>query len=99
MTTKTTRYVDAQGRVILPAHIRKALNLSEGHCLEIELEQDGTIRLRPTAERCCICGKPVTGQRYVNRGDRHICWDCLQWSAYMATVERMTEREEGGTHA
>lgn len=95
MTNKTTRYVDAQGRVILPAHIRKALNLSEGHCLEIELDQDGCIRLRPTEERCCVCGKPVTDQPHISRGDRHICRECMNMCASIVTAEQ--QPEEGGT--
>lgn len=30
MEKKSTRYLDAQGRIILPNHIRKALNLVPG---------------------------------------------------------------------
>lgn len=87
MTNKTTRYVDAQGRIILPAHIRRALNLAEGHCIEIELEQDGSIRLRPTEERCCICGKPITGKPHIDHGDKHICRDCALMCAQIMSTE------------
>lgn len=74
--TKTTRYLDSQGRIILPAHIRKALNLTEGKSLEVSLEDDDTIRIAPVQERCVICGAPLTG-KYIRYKDKMVCQDCL----------------------
>lgn len=82
MATKTTRYVDDQGRIVLPAHIRTALNLASGNVVEVALEDDGTIRIRPTYERCCICGEGVEGQHRaeitVGTGKKFICYNCSQ---------------------
>lgn len=73
---KTTRYLDAQGRIILPAHIRKALNLTAGKVVEVDLEDDGTIRLTPTDERCAICGAPVN--EHIEIGGKKICKRCAR---------------------
>ena len=56
---KTTRYMDSLGRINLPMHIRKELNLGTGQVVEVTLDDDGSIRIRPTTERCCICGDAV----------------------------------------
>lgn len=63
MANKSTRLIDPQGRVILPSHIRHALNLQAGNVVEVDMDDDGTIRLRAIQERCCICGEGVDGDR------------------------------------
>lgn len=79
MATKSTRYLDDQGRIILPSHIRKALNLSSGNVVEVALDDDGTIRIRPTKERCCICGGSVESKHHTHLSkDKLICFDCAQ---------------------
>lgn len=72
---KTIRYLDQQGRVILPSHIRKALNLSQGTVLEITLNEDNTIRIKPTEERCVICGS-VSKEDYIKAHDKIVCEKC-----------------------
>ena len=79
---KSTRRLDGQGRVILPAHIRKALNLSQDSTVTIEMEDDSSIRIRPAAERCCICGEGVTGAPFVQEitvrnETRYVCGYCF----------------------
>ena len=64
MTTNYTRMLDGQGRVIIPPHFREILNLHGGSQVELELEADGTIRIRPAELRCCLCGEPVEETRY-----------------------------------
>ena len=54
-TSKNTR-MDAQGRVIIPPHIRKELGLNAGQQVTVSLE-GGTIQIRPAEERCAFCGK------------------------------------------
>lgn len=82
MTTKATRIIDPQGRVILPPHIRKALNLNGGNVVEVRLEDDGSIRIRPTSERCCICGEGVEGKNFTQLTTgpfrKLICYHCAQ---------------------
>ena len=82
MATKSTRFVDNQGRIILPAHIRKALNIGKGHTVTVALDDDGTIRIKAVPERCCICGDAVDQKRSTevetNNGDKRVCFDCAQ---------------------
>lgn len=47
----TIRKIDPKGRVILPSKIRKALNLQPGKIVEIEVQEDGTIKVRPVEVR------------------------------------------------
>lgn len=63
MATKATRLIDPQGRVILPSHIRHALNLQPGNVVEVDLDDDGTIKIKAIRERCCICGEGVEGDQ------------------------------------
>lgn len=81
MATKSTRYVDNLGRVILPAHIRKALNLGVGRCIEVTLDDDNTIRIRAVEERCKVCGNAVEGKHHTEvdiNGKKFICYECGQ---------------------
>ena len=82
MATKSTRYIDDQGRIVLPHHIRKALNLASGNVVEVALEDDNTIRIRPSTERCCICGGSVENKHHTQispaPNKKLICFDCAQ---------------------
>jgi len=62
---RETRYVDAQGRILLPAHIRKAANLNPAEPVEIEIDEAGNILLRQPKERCAICGEGLTGRNKI----------------------------------
>lgn len=79
---KTTRYLDQQGRIILPNHIRKALNLTAGKVVEIDMDTDGTVRIRATKERCALCGEGIEGVPHmtitVGTGTKHICAACAE---------------------
>lgn len=72
-TSKTTR-MDAQGRVIIPPHIRKELNLHAGQQVTVSLEH-GAIKIQPAKDRCAFCGKAE--EKYFNgpNGTR-ICRRC-----------------------
>ena len=78
MAHKYTRNMDDQGRVILPSHIRKSLNLSAGSVVEVDMEDDNTIRIKPTAERCCICGGSIEEKPLELSKDKKICFGCAQ---------------------
>ena len=82
MAVKTQRYLDAQGRIILPNHIRKALNLTAGKVVEIDMDPDGTVRIKPTTERCALCGEGLEGVPHttitVGTGTKYICASCAQ---------------------
>ena len=75
------RYVDDLGRVILPAHIRKAMNLGKGKCIEVTLDEDGTVRIKAIKERCSVCGNAVEGKHHTEieaNGKKLICYECAQ---------------------
>ena len=79
MATKSVRIIDPQGRIIIPNHIRSALNVAPGNLLEVVLDDDNTIRVRPVEERCAICGKSVEDAvRKAKLGKKSICYDCCQ---------------------
>ena len=79
-TTKTTR-MDAQGRVILPPHIRKEMNLNPGQLLSVSLEGN-TITVRPAEERCAFCGESVEGKHHavvtIGRETKNVCAFCAE---------------------
>lgn len=82
MTTKTKRYVDDVGRILLPNHIRKALNMQKGTPVEVELDESGTIRIRCIKERCVFCGESVVGQPRaeltIGPEKKYVCCACAQ---------------------
>lgn len=81
MAAKSIRYVDNLGRVILPAHIRKAMNLGVGRCIEVTLEEDNTVKIRAIEERCAVCGNAVEGKHHTPvdaNGKKLVCYDCGQ---------------------
>ena len=73
-TTKTTR-MDAQGRVIIPPHIRKELDLNAGHQVTVSLE-GGVIQIRPAVERCAFCGGVADSMPFESLSGAHICRSC-----------------------
>lgn len=79
-TAKSTR-MDAQGRVILPPHIRKEMNLNPGQLVNVSLE-GGTIMIRPDEERCHLCGESVAENHHtkvtIGHEEKHICYRCAQ---------------------
>lgn len=73
-TTKTTR-MDAQGRVIIPPHIRKELGINAGQKVTVSLNR-GVIQIRPAEERCAVCGKAERDEPFVRPGGVPICRSC-----------------------
>lgn len=53
--TRTVK-LDAQGRVLIPPHIRGEMGLTAGQALEVDLD-DGIIRIQPAYDRCYVCGE------------------------------------------
>lgn len=76
------RYVDKQGRFILPAPVRKHLDVGKGHTIELILEADNTVRIKAVPERCCVCGDALGEKHHTavktGNGDKCVCYDCAQ---------------------
>lgn len=84
MNTKSVRRLDAQGMVILPCHIRKALNLTESSAVEITLNEDSSVTIRPAVKRCCVCEEPVKAGLYETieapfGREKYLCAFCAEW--------------------
>lgn len=73
-TNKTTR-MDAQGRVIIPPHIRKELNLNAGQKVSVSMNA-GIIQIRPAEELCVCCGGPIKDDYIVFHEEMRICKSC-----------------------
>lgn len=82
-TSKITR-MDAQGRVLIPPHIRKELDLSAGQKVTVSLD-GGTIKIRPTEELCVCCGGPAKDDYIVFHEEMRICKSC---ALAIATIYR-----------
>ena len=77
MTVK--RRIDEQGRIIIPNHMRKDLNLAAGSLVEVGMDESKTITIRPTADNCCICGKSLEGQNALTiTKTKSLCLDCAE---------------------
>lgn len=75
-----TKRVDAQGRVLIPASIREALDLQEETEVSVKLDGD-TIKINVAEMRCCICHERVNGNSlhvYGGRGksEKLVCESC-----------------------
>lgn len=71
--TGMNRKLDVLGRIVIPAEIRKSLDLREGGVLEISLEEDRII-LTPRQDSCVFCGSKSELKGY---SGRMICSSCL----------------------
>lgn len=82
MAVTATRYVDPQGRLILPAHIREAMNIGTGRVVEMTLEDDNTVRLRASEARCHLCGNSVEEKPHMaslfGSDRKNICRSCAE---------------------
>lgn len=80
MAYKPTRIIDGRGRVMIPEHIREALDLVQGNSVDFTLEDDGSIRIRVVEPRCIICGKPVKHKEHAEidkgSGRKCVCGEC-----------------------
>lgn len=94
MATKFTRYVDPQGRILIPSHIRDALNLNTGNNVELSLEDDGTLRIRAQEPRCSICGESVEDKRSAaitaGQSRKYICCNCALALVRVLENEKVT---------
>lgn len=71
--TGMNRKLDVLGRIVIPAEIRKSLDLKEGGLLDISLE-DEKIVLIPRRESCVFCGSEKDLKGYEGR---MVCPSCI----------------------
>ena len=55
MSSGVSRKVDRLGRVVLPAEMRKQLEIREGDLMDIAVDDEGRVVLDKVALRCVFC--------------------------------------------
>ena len=86
--TGIRRKVDDLGRVVIPASMRRSLGIGLGDTVEITVEDDRLILVKP-AEQCAFCGS----QRELTQfRDKVVCWSC---TAALRALDR--EHTDGST--
>jgi transcriptional pleiotropic regulator of transition state genes len=68
-----TRKVDALGRVVLPADLRRMLGIKEGELLAIHADEE-QILLRRVSDVCVFCGRT---DQLVEFRARKVCNPCV----------------------
>lgn len=71
--TGMSRKLDVLGRIVIPAEIRKSLDLKEGGVLDISLD-DEKIVLTPRRDACVFCGSDTDLKGYEGR---MVCESCI----------------------
>lgn len=71
--TGMNRKLDVLGRIVIPAEIRKSLDLKEGGVLDISMDEDRII-LTPRQDACVFCGSRSELKGY---SGRMVCSSCL----------------------
>lgn len=74
-STGVRRKLDDLGRVVIPAGIRRSLDLRDGDAMEFTVHGDRIILTRAT-DRCVVCGHQGEGLREL-RG-RKLCEQCIE---------------------
>lgn len=73
-TFGTARRIDALGRVVLPADLRKVLSLASGDLLAIEVSGDSIV-LRKAWEQCVFCD---AHEQLVEYKEKLVCRSCVE---------------------
>ena len=81
-TFGTARRIDALGRVVLPADLRKVLSLASGDLLAIEVNGEQIV-LRKAWEQCVFCDS-LDG--LVEYREKMVCRSCVETIAVPATA-------------
>jgi AbrB family transcriptional regulator, transcriptional pleiotropic regulator of transition state genes len=74
-TSGIRRKVDDLGRVVIPAQIRRALNIREGDAVEVTVEGERIVLARPR-DACVFCGRE--DEDLLRFRNRLVCRDCVR---------------------
>jgi transcriptional pleiotropic regulator of transition state genes len=85
----TPRHLDALGRIVIPAELRKLVGLQPGDTVDLYVV-DNEIALRRVTPHCVLCGLT---EQLVARRDKWICQPCLNGDDVSSTkAKRKTAR-------
>lgn len=73
--------VDVQGRICLPAKIRRNLGIEAGNYVDVNFDNNlGSILISKPVKSCVLCGKEVEEDNYYKNEDvkneKYICKSC-----------------------
>lgn len=69
-----TRRIDALGRIVVPAELRRVLEIRVGDLLDIRVE-DGHVVLAKVEKACVFCGSSDSLRSY---HDKRVCDGCVE---------------------
>ena len=75
---KTEVRINSEGRVVIPAKVRRDLNIKNGDMLALEMN-DGTIIITPAAARCMVC---QSTNDLIEANDIILCKACAKTIRY-----------------
>jgi transcriptional pleiotropic regulator of transition state genes len=78
MSSGVSRKVDRLGRVVLPAELRKQLEIREGDLMEIAVDDDGRVVLEKVALRCVFCRATPPGVELREFAEKLVCEPCVE---------------------
>lgn len=90
-STGVRRKLDDLGRVVIPAGIRRSLDLQDGDAIEFTVHGDRIIMSRAT-DRCVVCGHQGEGLREI-RG-RRMCESCIREVAALREAQEDREADD-----
>ncbi len=92
-STGIRRKVDDLGRVVIPADVRRSLNIREGDAVEVTVDGERVVLAKPR-EACVFCGREDDTLRSYR--SRLVCRDCLGALGVLDERARTAETAEGG---
>ena len=78
MSSGVSRKVDRLGRVVLPAELRRQLEIREGDLMEIAVDDNGRIVLEKVAHRCVFCRATGPGTELREFEHKLVCETCVE---------------------
>jgi transcriptional pleiotropic regulator of transition state genes len=69
-----TRRIDALGRIVVPAELRRILEIRVGDLLDIRVE-GGRVVLAKVEKACVFCGSPDSLRAY---HEKRVCDSCVE---------------------
>jgi AbrB family transcriptional regulator, transcriptional pleiotropic regulator of transition state genes len=77
VSSGVSRKVDQLGRVVLPAELRKQLEIRVGDLIEISVD-DERIVLQKVAQRCVFCGATAPARELRDFEEKLVCEPCVE---------------------
>jgi transcriptional pleiotropic regulator of transition state genes len=77
VSSGVARKVDQLGRVVVPAELRKQLDIREGDLVEFSVDGRGIV-LEKVAQRCVFCGATAPNAELREFAKQLVCERCVE---------------------